>query len=65
MKRRMSDYLRVSVLLAGILALSLSWAVVLHAQSGSTTEINQHFKDIENQQRNDQEKVNAIDSCRS
>ena len=61
MKRRISDYLRVSVLLGGILALSLSWVVVLYAQSNSSAETNERFKAIETQQRTDEEKVNSID----
>lgn len=59
MVRRKGDWMRISLLVTGMLALSLSWAVVLHAQSDNA--VNEHFKDIESQIRADQAKVNDID----
>lgn len=61
MKIRIGDYVRIVILLIGMLTLSLSYGVALYAQNVSTNDIHQHFKDIENQQRNDQEKVNFMD----
>jgi len=58
MVRRKGDWMRITLLAIGMLALSLSWAAVLHAQNDET---NQRFKDIEVQQRADQTKVNEID----
>lgn len=58
MERRKGDIMRILVLTTGVLVLFLSWVVVLHAQAQND---NQRFKDIENQQKIDQEKVNSID----
>lgn len=57
--RRKTDLVRIAVFLCGILAIFLSWAVILHAQNNDRIE--QQFRDINQQQKLDQEKVNNID----